>query len=372
MAASTGPLRIGGNGIWGEWFAGLIDEVRVYNRALGATEIQQDLQRPVTGTAPPPPPPPTDTTPPTAPTALTSSVSNGTVTLSWSAATDVVGVTRYNVHRSTTAGFTPAAANRIGQPTSTGYTDPGLAPGTYYYRVTAEDAAGNIGPPSAEATAVVPRRRHRRRRRPGSWRRTGSTPAPARRSPIRRVAETAARVSGATWSSSGRFGVGVELRRRQRLGDDPGFGLARSLVRDDGRGVGAAVPARRLAHGGGEGAIRRARVRGVRRPGGRAAAGAGGHRRRAERRRDGVAAAECVVASGDDVRRCGRAALRERGAGGLVCRSSGSMAASTGVVAARRQRRLGEWFAGLIDEVRVYNRALSASEIQQDMQTPIG
>jgi hypothetical protein len=26
----------------------------------------------------------------------------------------------------------------------------------------------------------------------------------------------------------------------------------------------------------------------------------------------------------------------------------------------------------LIDEVRVYNRALSASEIQQDLQTPVG
>ena len=45
MAASTGPLRFGGNGIWGEWFAGLIDEVRVYDRALGP-EIQQDMPRP--------------------------------------------------------------------------------------------------------------------------------------------------------------------------------------------------------------------------------------------------------------------------------------------------------------------------------------
>ena len=39
MAASTGVLRIGGNGIWGEWFAGLIDEVRVYNRALSARRV---------------------------------------------------------------------------------------------------------------------------------------------------------------------------------------------------------------------------------------------------------------------------------------------------------------------------------------------
>jgi hypothetical protein len=48
MAASTGPLRLGGNGVWGEWFAGLIDEVRVYNRALTTSEIQRDMQAPVT------------------------------------------------------------------------------------------------------------------------------------------------------------------------------------------------------------------------------------------------------------------------------------------------------------------------------------
>src|SRR4029078_9509997 len=57
ITTSTGVLRIGGNGIWPEWFAGLIDEVRIYNRALTAGEIQRDLQTAVgglTGTAPPP------------------------------------------------------------------------------------------------------------------------------------------------------------------------------------------------------------------------------------------------------------------------------------------------------------------------------
>jgi glucose/arabinose dehydrogenase/PKD repeat protein len=46
MAVSTGALKLGGNGIWGEWFAGQIDDVRVYNRALSATEIQGDMDRP--------------------------------------------------------------------------------------------------------------------------------------------------------------------------------------------------------------------------------------------------------------------------------------------------------------------------------------
>jgi hypothetical protein len=43
----TGPLRIGGNAPWGEYFAGQIDDVRVYNRALTPTEIQADMNTPV-------------------------------------------------------------------------------------------------------------------------------------------------------------------------------------------------------------------------------------------------------------------------------------------------------------------------------------
>jgi hypothetical protein len=43
IKTSTGAVRIGGNNIWGEWFAGLIDEVRIYNRPLSATEIQTDM-----------------------------------------------------------------------------------------------------------------------------------------------------------------------------------------------------------------------------------------------------------------------------------------------------------------------------------------
>jgi hypothetical protein len=42
MATSTGALRIGGNNVWGEWFAGTIDELNVYNRALTAAEVAQD------------------------------------------------------------------------------------------------------------------------------------------------------------------------------------------------------------------------------------------------------------------------------------------------------------------------------------------
>ncbi len=47
MAVSTSPLRIGGDSVWGEYFKGLIDEVRIYNRALSAAEIQNDMNAPI-------------------------------------------------------------------------------------------------------------------------------------------------------------------------------------------------------------------------------------------------------------------------------------------------------------------------------------
>jgi hypothetical protein len=42
---SSYPLRIGGNSVWGEFFAGRIDEVRIYNRALSVAEIQGDMNK---------------------------------------------------------------------------------------------------------------------------------------------------------------------------------------------------------------------------------------------------------------------------------------------------------------------------------------
>jgi len=47
IAVTASPLRIGGNGPWGEYFAGQIDDVRIYNRALTAAEITSDMNTPV-------------------------------------------------------------------------------------------------------------------------------------------------------------------------------------------------------------------------------------------------------------------------------------------------------------------------------------
>ena len=45
--STTSPLWIGGNQPYGEYFNGLIDEVRVYNRALTASEVNSDMGNPV-------------------------------------------------------------------------------------------------------------------------------------------------------------------------------------------------------------------------------------------------------------------------------------------------------------------------------------
>ena len=78
-----------------------------------------------------------DTEPPTAPTNVTGAGSFGQVQLNWTAATDNVGVVRYNVHRSTVASFLPNQENRVAQVPSTSYLDTPLAPGVYFYKVVA-------------------------------------------------------------------------------------------------------------------------------------------------------------------------------------------------------------------------------------------
>ncbi|WP_433511797.1 LamG-like jellyroll fold domain-containing protein [Nonomuraea sp. CA-143628] len=143
------PLRIGGNTVWREYFSGLIDEVRIYNRAQTTAEIQTDMTTPIGQAAPP------DTQAPTAPGSLAATGGPGNAQLTWTASTDNVGVNGYTIHRSTTPGFTPSAANQVGSSPATTFTDGGLAAGTYYYRVRASDAAGNLSPSSNEVSAAV-------------------------------------------------------------------------------------------------------------------------------------------------------------------------------------------------------------------------
>ena len=126
IATSTNPLQIGGDSLYGQYFAGLIDNVRVYNVALTAAQIQADQTAPIT-TGP-------DTTPPTAPTALTATaVSAGEIDLSWGASSGGTGgVTGYLIERCAGAGCT--SFTQIAAPAGTGttYKDTTVAASTSY------------------------------------------------------------------------------------------------------------------------------------------------------------------------------------------------------------------------------------------------
>ncbi len=54
IQGTTAPLRIGGNTYPGQFFDGLIDEVRIYRRALTASEIAADMNTPVVNVIPKP------------------------------------------------------------------------------------------------------------------------------------------------------------------------------------------------------------------------------------------------------------------------------------------------------------------------------
>ena len=52
ILTSANPLQIGGDSIYGQYFSGMIDEVRVYNTALTQAQIQADMNTPIGPSAP--------------------------------------------------------------------------------------------------------------------------------------------------------------------------------------------------------------------------------------------------------------------------------------------------------------------------------
>jgi len=89
-----------------------------------------------------------DTTPPSAPANLTvTGTTASSVSLAWSASTDNVGVTGYDVFRGST---------KVTTATGTSFTDAGLsASTTYTYTVKARDAAGNVSAASNQVSATT-------------------------------------------------------------------------------------------------------------------------------------------------------------------------------------------------------------------------
>ncbi|WP_433063008.1 DUF4832 domain-containing protein [Dactylosporangium sp. CS-033363] len=87
-----------------------------------------------------------DCTPPTAPTLSAGAVNGQSVPLSWTGATDNVGVVGYRVYRDGTL---------LSSPTGTTYTDTNVPTGSHTYTVSARDAAGYDSPSSNAVTVTV-------------------------------------------------------------------------------------------------------------------------------------------------------------------------------------------------------------------------
>jgi glucose/arabinose dehydrogenase/chitodextrinase len=148
IASTTNPLWIGGNNPFGEYFQGLIDDARIYDRALSTTEIQAAMN---TSLEPPP-----DPVAPMAPSGLKAVAGSAShVTLIWTASSDNVAVAGYRIERCQTANCTNFTEIDIA--TGTSFTDSGLAPATTYrYRVRAVDTSNNTGPYSNTSSTTTP------------------------------------------------------------------------------------------------------------------------------------------------------------------------------------------------------------------------
>ncbi|NEW06619.1 hypothetical protein GK047_11400 [Paenibacillus sp. SYP-B3998] len=92
---------------------------------------------------------PGDIQAPTVPTNLSvTATTSSSISLSWTASTDNVGVTGYDVYKGTTL---------AGTSTATTFTAAGLTAGTAYtFTVKAKDAAGNVSAASAAVTGTIP------------------------------------------------------------------------------------------------------------------------------------------------------------------------------------------------------------------------
>ena len=259
----------------------------------------------------------------------------------------------------------PAVGHRAADADGDRLARPGWPPGTYTgdgdgHRGRrdrlAEDGAGDVhGEPRA---ADRPRRRVRVRR--------GDR---ARRDRRVRAAATPARSRAPRGPRAARFGGALVVRRRQR----PGDGAARRRRSPSRTAMTLEAWVTPTALGGWRTVLLKERAGGLSyalyasedrgRPTvyGRAAS--------ERRRRPGAAAlaARRLDAPRGHVRRHHAAPVRQRHAGGDARADGRARPRARRRSRSAATRVWGEWFKGRIDEVRVYNRALSAADIAGDM-----
>ncbi len=355
IATSSGALSIGGDAAFGQYFQGRIDEVRIYNRALSLAEIQQDMNTPV-GVGPP------DTTPPTVPTGLTATVAGSSqINLTWTASTDTVGVTGYRVERCQGAGCSSFA--QVATPSGTTYSDTGLTAGTSYsYQVRATDAAGNLSGYSNTAGATTNAALSGLVAAYGFGEGVGTTVSDASGN------GNGGALVGATWTTQGKYGNALVFNGTSGRVDVPD---APSLDLTTGMTLAAWVNPT-VAQTGWRDVIFKAvdmyyleassDIANV--------PGAGGTFAPTPL----YATAQLLANTWTHLAVTYDGAMLRLYVNGIQVSSraqTGAIRTSTGPLTIGGDATFGQYFQGRIDEVRVYNRALTAAQIQTDMNTPI-
>ncbi|MFC7385303.1 cellulose binding domain-containing protein [Sphaerisporangium rhizosphaerae] len=121
-------------------------------RARDAAGNTSAFTEPVRVVPPPCPTMPPDPQPPTTPGTPTATVTCGSVTLTWTASTDNVGVIGYEIWRA--PGATGGTFALVGTTTTTSFTQSGV--GVYRFQVRARDATGNYSAFTSPVTVYVP------------------------------------------------------------------------------------------------------------------------------------------------------------------------------------------------------------------------
>jgi RHS repeat-associated protein len=360
IATSTGVLRIGGNSIWGEFFQGMIDEVRIYSRALSAAEILTDMSTPVEAAG----------SPPTAPSNLTATaVSSTQVVLAWTDTADNEAgfEIRWSIENDPQVFTATVGPNVLGTAVT------GLQGATsYVFRIR----AFNSGGVSADANPVTATTLPPPAQIPGLIAAYSFNEGTGNVAADLSGHNHTGTLSGATWTGAGKFGGALSFD-----GVNDWVTVADSDLLDLTTGMTLMAWVNPTAMG--AGLWRNVLIK--ERP--------GGEIYNLYANVDTDVPTVYVVSSADpglplDVR--GPTALPLETWTHLAATFDGShlrlyvdgievgsrllpgpLLTSEGVLRIGGNSIWGEFFQGRIDEVRVYNRPLTQSEIQGDMATPI-
>jgi hypothetical protein len=359
IATSTGPLRIGGNSLWGEFFQGRIDEIRIYNRALTQAEIQSDMNTPVGGA-------PVDTTPPIVSNGAPSgALAAGTTQTTLSVTSNENATCRYATTAATAYGSMPntfTTTGGVAHSTSVGGLSNG---GSYSYFVRCQDTTGNANTSDFTITFSVAQSPTAGLVAAYSFNQgSGTTVADASGNGHTGV------ISGAAWTTQGRFGNALSFNGISEWVTVNSTGLlnlttgmtveawvfptattgVREILIKEGSNVDIYNLYARNWRGLPESNVF-----------------VGGSNRVAEGPALPLNAWTHVAGTYDGT----TLRLYINGVQAASTAISGSITTSTGPLRIGGNSMWGEYFQGRIDEVRIYNRALSQAEIQSDMTTPI-